>query len=444
MYCRPPCAPQHAVRRGSTPAAAAAAADAASADATPAAEPAEERATAEQQPEQRKASGGRGRRDNNRGDAAAESSAAMQLVRIAAETIHTKVAAFLLRTFADHDSSYTVILQAAGAPAYAQALKALARLQQMLADNPSTADGCVVFKARCVQASSERSDGDGSRTFNTMRIVVNLAPKSDWPALALAPISKEDAEADSGKSSSSGSGSSERRVIATAVRMQDSHEEKAQETQRLSKHMQRTSQRRLPAQFLLAGRPDKLASVSAAFLYALDDARMSTLTAGSEPCDLACTIVSQSKTVERFSSADAGKEESPSDAAPAADSDGDDGGAEGASAAAAEAGPFVRNLYFVTVQRCQASKNAISAARSAMRAQQKAAEGGSRRGGSSRTQTRPGYIEVREEEWNQLKEQLQVVPHLTEQLQIMTRQHEQLLSLLATQQGAAQQPSANA
>lgn len=364
----------------------------------------------------------------------------MQLVRIAAETIHTKVAAFLLRTFADHGSSYTVILQAAGAPAYAQALKALARLQQMLADNPSTADSCVVFKARCVQASSERSDGEGSRTFNTMRIVVNLAPKSDWPAVALAPISKEDADADYGKSSSSGSGSSERRVIATAVRMQDSHEEKAQETQRLSKHMQRTSQRSLPAQFLLAGRPDKLASVSAAFLYALDDARLSTLTAGSEPSDLACTIVSQSKTVERFSG-DAGKA-SP-DAAPAADSDDGDDAAGSASAAAAEASPFVRNLYFVTVQRCQASKNAVSAARSAMRAQQRAAEGGSRRG-SSRTQTRPGYIEVREEEWNQLKEQLQVVPHLTEQLQIMTRQHEQLLSLLATQQGAAQQPSADA
>lgn len=46
----------------------------------------------------------------------------------------------------------------------------------------------------------------------------------------------------------------------------------------------------------------------------------------------------------------------------------------------------------------------------------------------------PGMIEVPEDEWNQLKEQLEVVPHLTEQLQVMTRQHEQLLSLLAGQQ----------
>lgn len=460
--CRPPCAPQHAVRRNT-----AAAAAAPSADAAPAAE---EPAAAEQPKQQRKApTGGRRRGDsnNNRGDAAAsDSSDAVQLVRIAAETIHTKVAAYLLRTFADHDSSYTVILQAAGAAAYAQALKSLARLQQMLSDDPNTADHIVVFKPRRVQATSERRDGEGMRTFSTMRIVVNLAPKSDWPAAALAPNTREDAEgkdADAGKSgSSSGSSSKESRLFATAIRWPENPEENKREKQRLVNHMLRSSQRSLPAQFLLAGRKDKLASVAALLLYAADEARLSALTAGDEPHDLTCTIVAQSKTVERFpASADAGEASSDAAAAEGADdaaAEGTDDPAEGASADAeldndliisAETSRemFMRNLYFVTMQRSAASRNALSSARAAMRAQQRVPEapGSSSRGGgrgSSPTQTRPGYIEVREEDWNQLKEQLQVVPHLTEQLQIMTRQHEQLLSLLAAQQGAAaQQPS---
>jgi hypothetical protein len=399
----------------------------------------------------------------------------VQLVRIAAETIHTKVAAYLLRTFADHNNSYTVILQAAGSAAYAQALKSLARLQQMLSDDPSTADRIVVFKPRRVQATSERRDGEGMRTFSTMRIVVNLAPKSDWPAAALTPNTREDAaegkDADASKSSSS---SKESRLFATAIRWPKSPEENKQEKQRVLNHMLRSSQRSLPAQFLLAGRKDKLASVAALLLYAADEARLAALTAGDEPHDLTCTIVAQRDLVERFQpSADAGEASadaaaaaagSSSDAAAEGDDDvaaeGTDDPAEGASADAERdndlivsaedvrgAMMFVRNLYFVTMQRSAASKNALSSARAAMRAQQRVPEapGSSSRGGgrgSSPTQTRPGYIEVREEDWNQLKEQLQVVPHLTEQLQIMTRQHEQLLSLLAAQQGAAaQQPS---
>lgn len=53
---------------------------------------------------------------------------------------------------------------------------------------------------------------------------------------------------------------------------------------------------------------------------------------------------------------------------------------------------------------------------------------------------KPGMIEVPESEWSQLKEQLEMVPHLTEQLQVMTQQHEQLLSLLAAQQPSQQGP----
>jgi hypothetical protein len=53
---------------------------------------------------------------------------------------------------------------------------------------------------------------------------------------------------------------------------------------------------------------------------------------------------------------------------------------------------------------------------------------------SRRAGPRPGFVEVPESEWAALREQLEVVPHLTQQLQTMTRQHEQLLSLLAAQQ----------
>lgn len=44
--------------------------------------------------------------------------------------------------------------------------------------------------------------------------------------------------------------------------------------------------------------------------------------------------------------------------------------------------------------------------------------------------SRPGFVEVPEAEWTALREQLDMVPLLTEQLQVMTQQHEQLLLLL--------------
>jgi hypothetical protein len=63
-------------------------------------------------------------------------------------------------------------------------------------------------------------------------------------------------------------------------------------------------------------------------------------------------------------------------------------------------------------------------------------DGGDERvsGGGVRPGSRPGFVQVPAAEWAALREQLEVVPHLTQQLQTMTRQHEQLLSLLAAQQ----------
>jgi hypothetical protein len=109
--------------------------------------------------------------------------------------------------------------------------------------------------------------------------------------------------------------------------------------------------------------------------------------------------------------------------------------------------------YVVTARRCEPRPAAVAkaAAKAAARAcedtgrgdrsrlsgRQQAASaessGGSREGGGGRA-LRPGYVEVPQEEWDSLKEQLAVVPALTEQLQIMTRQHEQLLALLTKQQ----------
>lgn len=61
------------------------------------------------------------------------------------------------------------------------------------------------------------------------------------------------------------------------------------------------------------------------------------------------------------------------------------------------------------------------------------------RKGVEPSRSNPNAIEVPADEWAQVKEQLELVPHLTEQLQVMIQQHEQLLSLLAAQQQKEQQ-----
>jgi hypothetical protein len=198
----------------------------------------------------------------------------------------------------------------------------------------------------------------------------------------------------------------------------------SEEWQRLQKHTLIAAKRQLPAQFAVSGGKDQLGSRVMLLLQAVAVARKQAL-ASEDPYDLQCTIASSSYTVKRREDKQTGST--------AADADAD---AEAGAAAGADAGtPSIRNRYVVTVQRCEPSKKALAAAKG--RAEAAARSRGGRSLGPK--QTRPGFVEVREEEWNQLKEQLQVVPHLTEQLQIMTRQHEQLLTLLAAQQGQQQE-----
>lgn len=401
------------------------------------------------------------------GPNAADDDSAVTVVRVAAETVPVKTASFMLQMFQQHGNEHTIIMQAVGAAAYVQALRILARLQQILSEGDSTANRCIVFKPRSVYVQSPSSTGEPPKPINTMRIMVNLAPKSDWAAAAFQPAAPRDAAAAAADAagagadtaaategtaaeSTSSSGSSDKQdVFPTGVRVTDnSSPEGRQEQQRLAKHMLQSLKLQKPAQFTFAGSKARIAAATAAILYAIDSARVQAL-AGEEPADLCCTVVTQRYTITHTPRSEGDDGQSPPAAAAAAAADaGAAAAAEGAAAvestaAAAEASeqPSATSntttayRYFVTVQGCKPSKKAVAAVQ---RAARRKAERDSR-GNRGNTQTRPGYVEVREEEWNQLKEQLQVVPHLTEQLQIMTRQHEQLLSLLAAQQGHQQQ-----
>jgi hypothetical protein len=352
----------------------------------------------------------------------------------------------MFNMFKERGSDATLVLQAAGAPAYTQALKAMARMQQMLADDPSTADRCVVFKPRGVQVYAERRNGQPAQRINTMHMVVSLAPRSDWPASAFNPEQRSSQPsgsnaAPSGEDSSSKSSkdsAKDRRVRMNATPVRP---EVSEEQQRLEKHMMRSCDLEYPAQFSIAGRRDKVASGSAALMYAVDAARQSRMTA-QQPSDLCCTVVSQSFTVELPLRSEEQGSEPAAAAAAAAEPAAAQGGAAGSAAAEEGTTTVTRTRIYVTVQASEPNAQDVAAAhkRQQQPKQRKQSRGADGSDSSSRgpLTTRPGYVEVREDEWNQLKEQLQVVPHLTEQLQIMTRQHEQLLSLLAAQQSQQQ------
>jgi hypothetical protein len=382
----------------------------------------------------------------------------------------------MMNSFKERGDDLTIILQAVGASACAQALKAVARLQQMVASQ-KTADCCVVFKISRFRSGLQRNGeeqavdpatGEGMY-MGGYQLIVNLGNRSDWPAAAFEANSAKDASeaasadstdsssdrSDSARqprrrsrsSSSSSDGSGPINPTAVKASVKD-------ESQRLTKHALRSSELKLPAQFVVAGGKQNLDVSALKLCSALGEARRQSYYL-DEPADMLCTITSVPYTVQ-FSprSNDSKGIQQPEDtaaaaAADAADADAADAAAKpaaaaaagsDAAAAAAAAGPVTlqRVRYVVTVQRCHPGPKALAAAkRRKQQASGEAANGVLAARG--RSKVRPGYIEVKEEEWNQLKEQLAVVPHLTEQLQIMTRQHEQLLSLLAAQQGQQQE-----
>jgi hypothetical protein len=90
--------------------------------------------------------------------------------------------------------------------------------------------------------------------------------------------------------------------------------------------------------------------------------------------------------------------------------------------------PMTKAVYIIKVYPCRPKSKAQAA--------QRRRRGEERPAASSRSDG-DGYVQVPAGEWAALREQLEVVPHLTQQLQTMTRQHEQLLSLLAAQQQGA-------
>ena len=363
-------------------------------------------------------------------------------MRVGAETNPAKVAGYIRALFEEKGDDFTVILQAVGPSACAQALKAVARVQTRLAEDPA-ADRCLVFQTQSriqpreqQQGQAQQREGqagqeDGS-TFRTNKLILRLSSRSSWPDVAFNPATPEDtrkaAESQGrSKSSSQSSDSSTDAAAANCIPM-GVRTSSAEEWQRLQKHTLIAAKRQQPAQFAVSGGKDQLGSRVMLLLQAVAVARKQAL-ASEDPYDLQCTIASSSYTVERR------KYETTGGTAADADADAETGAAAGADAGA----PSIRNRYVVTVQRCEPSKKALAAAkgRAEAAARSKGGRGAGRSSGPK--QTRPGFVEVREEEWNQLKEQLQVVPHLTEQLQIMTRQHEQLLTLLAAQQGQQQQ-----
>uniref|UniRef100_A0A383W6U3 Uncharacterized protein n=1 Tax=Tetradesmus obliquus TaxID=3088 RepID=A0A383W6U3_TETOB len=101
----------------------------------------------------------------------------------------------------------------------------------------------------------------------------------------------------------------------------------------------------------------------------------------------------------------------------------------------------LRPSFVVRLYPTPARANANGAARRGAGGYRRSSDGDGRSSSSSsssssgrRRSARPGFVEVPAAEWAALREQLEVVPGLTQQLQTMTRQHEQLLGLLAAQQ----------
>lgn len=351
----------------------------------------------------------------------------------------------------------------------------------------------ALFEGNAVGGSS---GGSEPRMLTANKMVVTLGTKADWPAEAFtggaqkpagggdaakaaAPSPAADAAAgddaatsSSTSSGSSGSGSSGSAagassgpLIPTPIRPDNEGEQ-----ERLYQHAVRSTKISKPAAYAVSG--SKLNGGRAAQLWfkALSQARRS-VNQREEPGDLQCTLISTTTTVERrsFSSgpvqgegeaADAGDDIKAAAAggegleAAAAEPAAEPAAASGDAGVAAESTTYTRIRFVLTVQQCAPTKKQLAAA---ARRQSRRTDGGGRSSSSSGGRdaaastdgrskrsssssssapgrTRPGYVEVREEEWLALKEQLEVVPHLTEQLQIMTRQHEQLLSLLAAQQ----------
>ncbi|WIA15705.1 hypothetical protein OEZ85_002326 [Tetradesmus obliquus] len=96
----------------------------------------------------------------------------------------------------------------------------------------------------------------------------------------------------------------------------------------------------------------------------------------------------------------------------------------------------LRPSFVVRLYPTPARANANGAPRRGAGGYRRSSDGDGSSSSSSgrRRSARPGFVEVPAAEWAALREQLEVVPGLTQQLQTMTRQHEQLLGLLAAQQ----------
>ncbi|WIA15706.1 hypothetical protein OEZ85_002327 [Tetradesmus obliquus] len=110
-----------------------------------------------------------------------------------------------------------------------------------------------------------------------------------------------------------------------------------------------------------------------------------------------------------------------------------DGGAKSSSS---EQQSPTKATYIIKVYTCQPKASARRAGRSSSSSSSSSSSG-------RRRSARPGFVGVPAAEWAALREQLEVVPGLTQQLQTMTRQHEQLLGLLAAQGGAGSSSSSS-
>jgi len=384
---------------------------------------------------------------------------------ISSQTRAGKLAGYLMAMFSENGPQYTCCMQAVGPLACMRALAALGRLQEMLLglEEGDLAGSCVVFKPQFVRISQLNQQRDGDTADNrepitkAMKLFVSLAPKAEWPDAAFQlpppPPSRSDSD-DENAAAAKGSSSSrqERRIIPMAVRPQ-----REDEQEKLYKHALVSSSKQMPAQFSVGGPPEVANPAAFMLLREISRVRREALT-NSQPWDVICSVWSFSYTVDGLASS-VGEEQGSVPAEPSASNDSsvaDDtkqdediifnvGPSSGPTDESATA--KTRRRLYVTSLRCEPRDEDVAALqrfakrREAGSSSSSGSRGGKSAGERSRTayQTRPGYVEVREEEWIQLKEQLQVVPHLTEQLQIMTRQHEQLLSLLAAQQGQQQE-----
>jgi hypothetical protein len=193
----------------------------------------------------------------------------------------------------------------------------------------------------------------------------------------------------------------------------------------------RTQPQQPVAAFVLAG--GQLPVRVKTLLKGLSDARKQLYQQGE--ADLMFTV---ERSVQEFSEEErqqwrqrhAERQQQQQDEGNAAADDGDAVAAQvdgDSSSNASEAGPFMKAVYIIRAYTCRPKVQGRQAA------QQRRSSSEKRGVGSARSSS-AGYVEVPAAEWAALREQLEVVPHLTQQLQIMTRQHEQLLSLLAAQQ----------